>query len=111
MLSVQSNSRYFYLIISLFFKIVINIFLVFYIAKNVSVADFGSFSLAFLIYSLCVLLIDYGFNLKGLVLNKNNKETVNHEISSMISAKIILVILMCLVLFLFLRISNYNFCF
>jgi O-antigen/teichoic acid export membrane protein len=108
MLNVQSNSRYFYLIISLFFKIVINIFLVFYIAKNVSVSDFGSFSLAFLIYSLCVLLVDYGFNLKGLVLNKNNKETVNHEISSMISAKIILVILMCLVLFLFLRISNYN---
>ena len=102
------DSRYFYLSITLLFKIGINILLIFYVAKNVSVTDFGAFSLAFLIYSLCVLFIDYGFNLKGLILNKIEVDKVNYEISSMILAKILLVLVLTVIMVFFFSQSNYN---
>ncbi|MBD0779700.1 oligosaccharide flippase family protein [Maribacter sp. ANRC-HE7] len=82
--------KYLFLSISLFFKLLINVFVIFYIAKMVSVSDFGSFSIAFIIASIATLCLDYGFNLKGLVLTRKTKDEVNEELSTMIFSKIII---------------------
>lgn len=98
------DKKYLFLSISLFFKLLINVFVIFHIAKTVSVPDFGSFSLAFIIASIITLCLDYGFNLKGLVLTIKKEEEIHEELSSMIFSKIIItgVIILGLVIFLFL---------
>mgnify|MGYP001275238242 FL=1 len=102
------DKKYFFLSISLFFKLLINIFVIFYIAKMVSVSDFGRFSLAFIIASITTLCLDYGFNLKGLVLTSKKKEEINEELSSMIFSKIIITIIIIFFYFLFFILSNYD---
>ena len=102
------DKKYFFLSISLFFKLLINIFVIFYIAKMVSVSDFGSFSLAFIIASILTLCLDYGFNLKGLVLTSKTNEEVHKELSSMISAKIIIAGIISLGLLTFFFLSKYK---
>jgi len=102
------DKKYFFLSISLFFKLLTNVFVIFYIAKMVSVVDFGSFSLAFIIASITTLCLDYGFNLKGLVLTSKNKEEINEELSSMIFSKIIITIIVVFCFLLFLLLSKYN---
>lgn len=84
------DKKYLFLGTSLFFKLLINVFVVFYIAKMVNVNEFGSFSLAFIISSIATLCLDYGFNLKGLILTSKTREEVNEELSSMIFSKLIL---------------------
>jgi len=98
------DKKYIHLSTSLFFKLLINVFMVFYIAKRVTVADFGSFSIAFVVASLTTLCLDYGFNLKALVLTSKSNEEINEELSSMIFSKIILTIMafFCFLLFSFL---------
>lgn len=102
------DKKHFFLSISLFFKLLINVFVIFYIAKMVSVADFGSFSLAFIIASITTLCLDYGFNLKGLVLTSKNKEEINEELSSMIFSKIIITVIVIFCFFVFFLLSKYN---
>tara|TARA_B100000795_G_C22803905_1_gene443603 strand:- start:3687 stop:5084 length:1398 start_codon:yes stop_codon:yes gene_type:complete len=102
------DKKYFFLSISLFFKLLINVFVIFYIAKMVSISDFGSFSLAFIIASITTLCLDYGFNLKGLVLTSKKKEEINEELSSMIFSKIIITVITFIFYFLFLMLSNYD---
>ena len=88
------DKKYFFLSTSLFFKLLINVFVIFYIAKMVSISDFGSFSLAFIIASITTLCLDYGFNLKGLVLTNKKKEEINDELSSMIFTLIEIVVVL-----------------
>ena len=102
------EKKYFYLSTSLFFKLLINLFVVFYIAKNVSVSDFGSFSLAFILASIITLFLDNGFNLKGLVLTSKSKKEINEELSSMIFSKVILTIVAVLALVVFFFLSKYD---
>ena len=102
------DKKYFFLSTSLFFKLLINVFVIFYIAKMVSISDFGSFSLAFIIASITTLCLDYGFNLKGLVLTSKKKEEINEELSSMIFSKIIITVIIVFFYFLFFMLSNYD---
>jgi O-antigen/teichoic acid export membrane protein len=102
------DKKYYFLSTSLFFKLLINVFVVFYIAKMVSVSDFGSFSLAFIVASITTLCLDYGFNLKGLVLTSKTKEEVNEELSSMIFSKIIITGIAVIVFIVFFILSKYN---
>jgi O-antigen/teichoic acid export membrane protein len=102
------DKKYFFLGTSLFFKLLINVFVVFYIAKKVSLSDFGAFSLAFIIASITTLCLDYGFNLKGLVLSSKSREEVNEELSSMIFSKLIISIVAILGFSLFFFLSNYD---
>tara|TARA_B110000285_G_scaffold61406_1_gene70607 strand:+ start:1990 stop:3387 length:1398 start_codon:yes stop_codon:yes gene_type:complete len=102
------DKKYFFLSTSLFFKLLINVFVIFYIAKMVSISDFGSFSLAFIIASITKLCLDYGFNLKGLVLTSKKKEEINEELSSMIFSKIIITVIIVFFYFLFFMLSNYD---
>jgi len=71
-------------------------------------SDFGSFSLAFIIASITTLCLDYGFNLKGLVLTSKKKEEINEELSSMIFSKIIITVIIVFFYFLFFMLSNYD---
>tara|TARA_B100000787_G_C16197101_1_gene301746 strand:- start:4097 stop:5530 length:1434 start_codon:yes stop_codon:yes gene_type:complete len=82
------KNKFYYLFITLFFKTVINFFLLFYIAKVVNVAEFGSFTLSFVAMTLGILLIDYGYNLHSLVLNFADKFELSNSISAAISGKI-----------------------
>lgn len=102
------EKKIFFLSTSLFFKLLINVFVIFYIAKMVSVSNFGSFSLAFIVASITTLFLDYGFNLKGLVLSSKTKEEVNEELSSMISSKIIISGIAIIGFGLFFLISQYD---
>ena len=102
------DKKYFFLSTSLFFKLLINVFVIFYIAKMVSISDFGSFSLAFIIASITTLCLDYGFNLKGLVLTSKKKEEINEELSSMIFSKIIITVIIVFFYFLFFMLTNYD---
>jgi O-antigen/teichoic acid export membrane protein len=102
------DKKYFFLSTSLFFKLLINVFVVFYIAKMVSISDFGSFSLAFIIASITTLCLDYGFNLKGLVLTSKKKEEINEELSSMIFSKIIITVIICILYFILFFFSKYD---
>ena len=104
------DKKYVYLSTSLFFKLLINVFVVFYVAKRVSVADFGSFSIAFVVASLTTLFLDYGFNLKALVLSSKSDEEINEELSSMIFPKILLTVVafVCFILFSFLNTYDYT---
>jgi O-antigen/teichoic acid export membrane protein len=74
----------------------------------VSVTDFGSFSLAFIVSSLATLCLDYGFNLKGLVLTSKTQEEVNEELSSMIFAKLIITAIAVVALIIFFFFSTYD---
>ena len=105
---MQFDKKYFFLSTSLFFKLLINVFVIFYIAKMVSMPDFGSFSLAFIIASITTLCLDYGFNLKGLVLTSKKKEEINEELSSMIFSKIIITVIIVFFYFLFFMLSKYD---
>ncbi|NNC50726.1 MAG: oligosaccharide flippase family protein [Flaviramulus sp.] len=102
------DKKYLFLSTSLFFKLLINVFVIFYIAKMVSVSNFGSFSLAFIVSSITTLCLDYGFNLRGLVLTSKTKEEVNVELSSMIFAKIIFSAIAILVFGLFFSLRQYD---
>tara|TARA_R110002073_G_scaffold129173_1_gene275485 strand:+ start:4218 stop:5597 length:1380 start_codon:yes stop_codon:yes gene_type:complete len=102
------DKKYLFLSTSLFFKLLINVFVIFYIAKMVSVSDFGSFTLAFIVASITTLCLDYGFNLKGLVLSSKTKDEVNEELSSMIFSKIIIAGIAVLVFGLFFLLSKYD---
>lgn len=105
---MQLDKKYFFLSISLFFKLLINVFVIFYIAKTVSVADFGSFSLAFIVSSITTLCLDYGFNLKGLVLTSKTKREIDEELSSMVFAKIIITLIAFFIFVLFFFFSKYD---
>jgi O-antigen/teichoic acid export membrane protein len=105
---MRLDKKYIFLSTSLFFKLLINLFVIFYIAKMVSVTDFGSFSLAFIVSSLATLCLDYGFNLKGLVLTSKSQEEIHEELSSMILAKLILTVISVMVLVGFLVLSTYD---
>jgi len=88
------EQKFYYLSLTLFFKTIINFLFIFYVAKVVSVSDFGSFTFSFVIMTIWTLFIDYGYNLHSLVLNYKNKESINDVISSMISGKIFISILL-----------------
>jgi O-antigen/teichoic acid export membrane protein len=105
---MQFDNKYFFLSTSLFFKLLTNVFIIFYISKMVSMPDFGSFSLAFIIASITTLCLDYGFNLKGLVLTSKKKEEINEELSSMIFSKIIITVIIVIFYFLFFILSKYD---
>lgn len=83
----SNKNKFYFLFLTLFFKTVINFLLLFYIAKVVNVSEFGSFTLSFVIMTIGVLLIDYGYNLHSLVLDYSNKEEISKNISSIISGK------------------------
>tara|TARA_B110000908_G_scaffold32718_1_gene39051 strand:- start:3248 stop:4648 length:1401 start_codon:yes stop_codon:yes gene_type:complete len=102
------DKKYFFLSTSLFFKLLINVFVVFYIAKMVNMSDFGSFSLAFIIASITTSFLDYGFNLKGLVLTSKKKKEINEELSSMIFSKIIITVIICILYFILFFFSKYD---
>lgn len=55
------------------------------------------------------LFLDYGFNLRGLVLSKEVKDKINKELSSMLFAKLILTIILLIFMILFLFINNYDY--
>jgi len=105
---MRFDKKYLFLSISLFFKLLINVFVIFYIAKKVSVLEFGSFSVAFIMASMTTLCLDYGFNLKGLVLSSKKKEEVNKELSSMIFSKIIISVIIIIAFGLFFLFSQYD---
>ncbi len=102
------DKKYLFLSTSLFFKLIINIFVVFYIAKKVSINDFGGFSLAFIISTLTILVLDYGFNLKSLTLTSKSREQVDEELSVMIYAKLIIVLFVVCFFCFFFFLSPYN---
>lgn len=102
------NSKYLYLTTSLFCKIGINLFVVFYLAKKLTLIDFGSFSLAFVFSALFISLFDYGFNLKSLVLAGKDFKEINRELSLMISSKILVTLLFSIIFVLFLYNSGYD---
>jgi len=106
---VRIEKKYYSLSVSLLVKVFINIFVVFYIAKKVTVNDFGIFSIAFIISSLITLCLDYGFNLKALRLTSRSKIQINQELSSMIFAKGIIMFLLIFCLVGFLTLSHYNY--
>lgn len=91
------KNKFYYLFITLFFKTVINFLLLFYIAKVVDVAEFGSFTLSFVVMTIGILLIDYGYNLHSLVLDFKDNNEVSKNISSIISGKIFISIILILV--------------
>jgi len=97
---VNFEKKYLYLSVSLLVKVILNIFIVFYVAKKVSVEDFGIFSLAFIISTLISLGLDYGFNLRVLSLTSKSDKSINNEISSMLTGKKIIMLFMifCLIL-------------
>jgi O-antigen/teichoic acid export membrane protein len=92
------DEKFYYLFFTLFFKTIINLLLLFYVAKVTSIFDFGTFTLAFVIMTIGVLLIDYGYNLHALVLNYDNKDEVSKNISSIISGKILISMLLIFIL-------------
>jgi len=86
-ITLSNRSKFYFLFLTLFFKTVINFLLLFYIAKVVNVKEFGSFTLSFVVMTIGVLLIDYGYNLHSLVLDFKHKKEVSINISSIISGK------------------------
>ena len=102
------DKKYFFLGTSLFFKLLINVFVVFYIAKMVNVEEFGSFSLAFIISSIATLCLDYGFNLKSLILTSKTRKEINDELASMILSKLILTGFFGLIFLIFYFMSTYE---
>ena len=103
------EKKYYSLTTSLLVKVLLNIFVVFYIAKKVSVSDFGVFSIAFIISSLVTLCLDYGFNLKALQLTSKDSSQINQELSSMFLGKIIIMFVLIFCLFGFLVFSQYSY--
>lgn len=85
--SFSNKKKFYFLFLTLFFKTIINFLLLFYIAKVVNVAEFGSFSLSFVVMTIGILLIDYGYNLHSLVLDYSDKKEISKNISSIISGK------------------------
>ncbi len=74
------NNKFVFLSLTLFSKILLNLVIVFYIAKQVSLDSFGEFILAFSFSTIFTMFFDYGFNLQALVLDSTNskfKETIN----------------------------------
>ena len=102
--------KYIYLGLSLLFKIAINILIVFFIAKKVNIQEFGVFSLAFVFATVAVSILDFGFNLKSLILAGEKREVINSKLSLMIYGKIVIAMLVFLFLggFLYLN-SVYNY--
>lgn len=94
----SKKKKFYFLFLTLFFKTIINFLLLFYVAKVVNISEFGSFSLSFVVMTIGVLLIDYGYNLHSLVLNYSSDE-IYKNISSIISGKIFISIFLLLVLF------------
>jgi len=104
-MSKANKRKFYYLFITLFFKTVINFVLVFYVAKVVNVSDFGSFTLSFVVMTIGVLLIDYGYNLHSLVLNYKNDDEISKSISSIISGKIFIALFLIIVFLPFILLS------
>jgi len=103
------DKKYIHLSTSLFFKLLINVFVVFYIAKKVPLSDFGSFSIAFIIGTMTTLSLDFGFNLRSLILSNKNRKEINEELSAMIFSKLIISILIIFGTFFFIYfISTYT---
>ena len=97
----KSSSRikdFYFLFSTLFFKTIINFLLLFYVAKITSVLEFGIFTLSFVVMTISILLIDYGYNLHSLVLDYKNKLEVSKNISSFISGKFLISIFLLIVL-------------
>jgi O-antigen/teichoic acid export membrane protein len=97
----KSSSRikdFYFLFLTLFFKTIINFLLLFYVAKITSVSEFGVFTLSFVVMTINILLIDYGYNLHSLVLDYKNKLEVSKNISSFISGKFLISIFLLIVL-------------
>jgi len=93
----KSNVKFVYLFATLFLKTVMNLLLIFYVAKVVNLFDFGVFTLSFTIMVIGVLLIDYGYNLHSLVLNFNHKKEIFETISSILSGKILIIFFLIVV--------------
>lgn len=106
---MKIDKKYYSLTGSLLVKVLLNIFVIFYIAKKVAVSDFGIFSIAFIISSLITLCLDYGFNLKALKLTSSNRNQINKELSSMFLAKVIIMFVLIFCLIGFLSFSQYNY--
>ncbi len=102
------NSKYTHLSISLLCKIGINILVVFYVASQLSIQDFGSFSLAFVFSALFISIFDYGLNLKSLTLAGSKVTEVRKTLSSMVLVKGTIVILVFIVFLIFLKFSSYS---
>lgn len=105
---MEVYKKYIFLSVSLFFKLVINVFIIFFIAKQVGVESFGSFSIAFIISSLATLCLDYGFNLQGLVLTSKTQKEINKTLASMISAKLLISVFILFTYFGIYYFTNYN---
>ena len=98
----KRGNKFKFLFLTLFFKTIINFLLLFYVAKISSIEDFGAFSFAFVIMTIGVLLIDYGYNLHALVIEDEN-ENLSLKVSSILSGKgiILISLLILFVPFLF----------
>jgi O-antigen/teichoic acid export membrane protein len=105
---VKLDKKYFNLSTSLVFKVFLNIFIVFYVAKNVSVSDFGSFTIAFIFSAITILFLDYGFNLRSLVLSGADGRNVSEELWSMLYSKVFLVLLLIPIAGAFYLLNPYN---
>ena len=106
---MKIQKKYLHLTVSLFVKIILNIFIVFYVANKVAVSDFGIFSLAFIISTLISLCLDYGFNLKVLSLTSYSEKYINKEISSMLMGKKIIMFFLLFLLLVIVCFNNYDF--
>lgn len=84
------DSKFIYLFLTLLSKILINLVVVFYVAKQVSLAAFGEFILAFSYATILTMVFDYGFNLQSLILNPNDGR-INATLNSMVGGKIVLI--------------------
>ena len=102
----KNKKKFFFLFLTLFFKTVINFFLIFYVAKVSSISDFGSFTLSFVVMTIGVLFIDYGYNLQALVLNYTNKNNFSTSISSILSGKVLITTTLVLLSILFVMFSS-----
>ncbi|MEZ2413742.1 polysaccharide biosynthesis C-terminal domain-containing protein [Muriicola sp. E247] len=105
---MKIEKKYLNLTSSLIFKVFLNIFIVFYIAKKVSVSEFGSFTIAFIFSAITILFLDYGFNLRSLILSGSKEGNIAAELWSMLYSKVLLVLLLLPMGMLFYFISPYD---
>ena len=105
---MKLEKKYFNLTTSLVFKVFLNIFIVFYVAKKVSVSDFGSFTIAFIFSAIAILFLDYGFNLRSLILSGSEDRNVVEELWSMLYSKVFLVLLIIPAAAIFYVITPYD---
>lgn len=85
------DNKFTYLSLTLLSKILINLVVVFYVAKQVSLEIFGDFILAFSYATVFTMLFDYGFNLQSLIINPNGAG-VGKQINAMVGGKLFIVL-------------------